>query len=57
MLDDWSLWKRNVVDKYKSMTIDNIRKDLKKTANPIAICMEHWNGDFNISTLIIYYSI
>jgi len=52
MLDNWSLWKRNVVDKYKSMTIDNIRKDLKKTANPIAICMEHWNGDFNISTLI-----
>jgi len=52
MLDNWSLWKRNVVDKYKSMTIDNIRKDLKRNANPLAVCMEHWNGDFNISTLI-----
>ena len=52
MLDDWSFWKRNVVDKYKSMTVENIREDLKKTTNPLAICMEHWNGDFNISTLI-----
>ena len=52
MLDNWSFWKRNVVDKYKSMTVENIREDLKKTANPLAICMEHWNGDFNISTLI-----
>ncbi len=52
MLDNWSFWKRNVVDKYKSMTVKNIREDLKKTANPLAICMEHWNGDFNISTLI-----
>ena len=34
------------------MTVENIRKDLKKTANPLAICMEHWSGDFNISTLI-----
>ena len=52
MLDDWSFWKRNVVYKYKSMTVENIREDLKKTTNPLAICMEHWNGDFNISTLI-----
>jgi tRNA G18 (ribose-2'-O)-methylase SpoU len=52
MLDNWSFWKRNVVDKYKSMTVENIRGDLKKTANPLAVCMEHWNGDFNISTLI-----
>jgi len=50
--DRWSLWKRNVVDKYKSMTDDMIKADLKKNINPIAVCMEHWNGDFNISTLI-----
>ena len=50
--DRWSLWKRNVVDKYKSMTDDMIKSDLKKNINPIAVCMEHWNGDFNISTLI-----
>ena len=48
----WSLWKRNVVDKYKSMTDEQIRQDLTKTKNPISVCMEHWKGDFNISTLI-----
>ena len=48
----WSLWKRNVVDKYKSMTTDQIRHDLSKTKNPFSVCMEHWKGDFNISTLI-----
>ena len=50
--DRWSLWKRNVVDKYKSMTDDKIREDLKQNVNPVAVCMEHWKGDFNISTLI-----
>ena len=50
--DRWSLWKRNVVDKYKSMTDEQIRQDLLKTKNPISVCMEHWKGDFNISTLI-----
>ncbi len=48
----WSLWKRNVVDKYKSMTDEQIRKDLAENKNPIAVCMEHWRGDFNIGTLI-----
>ena len=54
MLDKerWSLWKRNVIDKYKSMTDDQIREDISKNKNPIAVCMEHWNGDFNIATLI-----
>ena len=50
--DRWSLWKRNVVDKYKSMTDEQIRRDLLQTKNPISVCMEHWKGDFNISTLI-----
>tara|TARA_R100001082_G_C4338640_1_gene149034 strand:- start:393 stop:971 length:579 start_codon:yes stop_codon:yes gene_type:complete len=34
------------------MTDDQIRQDLLKTKNPISVCMEHWKGDFNISTLI-----
>jgi len=50
--DRWCLWKRNVVDKYKSMTDEQIRQDLLKTKNPISVCMEHWQGDFNIGTLI-----
>ena len=48
----WILWKINVVDKYKSMTDELIRQDLKENSNNVAVCMEHWNGDFNISTLI-----
>ena len=52
MSEKWSLWKRNVVDKYKNWPTDAIRRDLQETANPFSVCMEHWQGDFNISTLI-----
>ena len=52
MSDRWSLWKRNVVDRYKNWPTESIKKDLQRTANPFAVCMEHWQGDFNISTLI-----
>jgi len=54
MIDEekWSLWKRNVVDKYKNWPTESIKRDLQRRAAPIAICMEHWQGDFNISTLI-----
>jgi tRNA G18 (ribose-2'-O)-methylase SpoU len=48
----WTLWKRNVIDKYKNWPTDAIRRDLQETANPFSVCMEHWQGDFNISTLI-----
>ncbi len=48
----WNLWQRNVADKFKNMTEDQIRKSLRETSNLFAVCMEHWNGDFNISTLI-----
>ena len=50
--DRWSLWQRNVVDKYKNWSTEDIKRDLQKNANPFAVCMEHWKGDFNISTLI-----
>ena len=52
MSDRWSLWTRNVVDKYKDWSTESIKKDLQTKANPFAACMEHWQGDFNISTLI-----
>jgi len=48
----WTLWKRNVVDKYKNWPTDAIRRDLQENSNPFSVCMEHWQGDFNISTLI-----
>ena len=52
MSERWTLWKRNVIDKYKNWPTDAIRRDLQETANPFSVCMEHWQGDFNISTLI-----
>ena len=52
MSDRWRLWTRNVVDRYKDWSTESIRRDLQRTANPFAVCMEHWQGDFNISTLI-----
>jgi len=52
MSDRWSLWTRNVVDRYKNWSTESIKRDLQRTANPFAVCMEHWQGDFNISTLI-----
>jgi len=52
MSERWSLWTRNVVDKYKNWSTDSIKRDLSRNASPFAVCMEHWQGDFNISTLI-----
>ena len=52
MSDRWNLWKRNVVNKYKNWPTESIKLDLQKNSNPFAVCMEHWQGDFNISTLI-----
>jgi len=48
----WTNWQRNVVDKYKGMSSAEIKSDLKSTAHPFAVLMEHWKGDFNISTMI-----
>ena len=52
MTNQWNSWTRNVVDKYKSWSTESIKEDLQQTANPFAVCMEHWQGDFNIGTLI-----
>ena len=52
MSERWSLWKRNVIDRYKNWSTESIKRDLQRTSNPFAVCMEHWQGDFNISTLI-----
>ena len=52
MSERWSLWTRNVINRYKNWSTESIKRDLQRTANPFAVCMEHWQGDFNISTLI-----
>jgi tRNA G18 (ribose-2'-O)-methylase SpoU len=43
---------RNVIDRFKGWNAELIRDDLKQSAFPYAALMEHWQGDFNIGTLI-----
>jgi tRNA G18 (ribose-2'-O)-methylase SpoU len=40
----------NVADRFKGMSVEEINLELRKTANPFAVCFENWIGDFNIST-------
>ena len=43
---------RNVLDRYKSWSIDLIRDDLKKLALPYSVLMENFEKDNNISCLV-----
>lgn len=45
-------WNRNVIDEFKSLPDEEIKKKLQDTAFPYAVCVEHWLQDFNISTCI-----
>jgi tRNA G18 (ribose-2'-O)-methylase SpoU len=51
-MTDWSAWQRNVSDELKGMSTQDIRDALRRTAHSFSVLMEHWHGDFNISTLI-----
>ena len=42
----------NVVDKYKTWDIAQIKADVQKNTFPYAVLMQHIDGDYNISTLI-----
>ena len=48
----WSAWRFNVRDHFKSMTVDDIREDLKKDQLPCAVLMQNIEGDFNIGNII-----
>lgn len=43
-------WSNNVANRYKGQSVEDIRKDLRATAFPFAVCFEHWIGDFNLAT-------
>lgn len=45
-------WEYNVEDRFKNKTVEEIRRHLKDTANPFAVCAEHIIGDFNFGTLV-----
>jgi len=52
MPERWTMWQRNVVNKYKGMSSVDIKEELQNTAHSFAVLMEHWKGDFNISTML-----
>jgi tRNA G18 (ribose-2'-O)-methylase SpoU len=39
-------------DHFKDKTVEEIKKELKDTSFPFAVCMENWISDFNFSSLI-----
>lgn len=50
--DRLSSWMYNVADHFKDKSTEEINDVLRQTANPFSVLMEHWQGDFNISTMI-----
>ncbi len=42
----------NVIDRYKSWEVKQIKNDVQKNTFPYAVLMQHIQGDYNISTLI-----
>ena len=48
----WNSWTCNVEDRFKSMSTDQIKETLRSTSHNFAVMMEHWQGDFNIGTMI-----
>lgn len=43
---------RNVIDRFKGYSTEDIKAELKKNQNPFAVLMVHLNGDFNISCVL-----
>lgn len=43
-------WNRNVADRFKSKSEEEIKKELLESSHPFAVCFEHWIGDFNMAS-------
>lgn len=48
--DHFRLWERNVADRFKDKSDEEVSAELRATANPFAVCFENWIGDFNLGT-------
>ena len=46
------LWKRNVVEKYKALTTEEIRSDLVINALSCAVLVQNIQGDFNLGAIM-----
>lgn len=50
--DHFRAWNYNVIDEFKSKTVEEIRQTLRETCHPFAVLAENIIGDMNISTLM-----
>lgn len=48
--DHFKSWQYNVADHFKDKSVEEIKQQLKETANSFAVCFEHVIGDFNMAT-------
>jgi tRNA G18 (ribose-2'-O)-methylase SpoU len=48
--EHYRMWSRNVADKFKDKSEEEIKQILQRTGYPFAVCFEHWIGDFNMGT-------
>jgi tRNA G18 (ribose-2'-O)-methylase SpoU len=46
------LWQRNVVDKYKLVSTEDIKRDLESKALPCAVLAQNIEHDFNLGSII-----
>jgi tRNA G18 (ribose-2'-O)-methylase SpoU len=44
--------RRNVVDRYRYLTVDAIRADLDTRRHPFHVAVENWGHDFNIGSVV-----
>lgn len=50
--EHFRMWERNVSDRFKDKTDEEIKNTLQLESFPFAVCMEHLIGDFNFGTVV-----
>lgn len=48
----YTAWAFNVIDEYKSLTVEQIKEEVAKKSLPFAVCMQHIQYDNNIAAVI-----
>jgi tRNA(Leu) C34 or U34 (ribose-2'-O)-methylase TrmL len=51
-MDKWTCWQKNVIDKYKSWTTEQVKNDLIKNSLPCAVLAQNIDQDFNVAAMM-----
>jgi tRNA G18 (ribose-2'-O)-methylase SpoU len=51
-VDKYSDWERNVIDEYKSLSNEEIRRKVEANQLPFAVLMTHINIDYNLGAVL-----